>query len=225
MPGSCIRSAFSSPVRKIPPWPSPHFDTLLKKIETRTARAGIIGLGYVGLPLAMAVARSGFAVTGFDIDPRKIVALNAGRSYIEAVTRRGLLVEIDAGPLQGDDRFRWLCRVRRHHHLRADAADQASRAGSVLRRGDIALDRRKHLRPGQLVVLESTTYPGTTDEVVQGHSRKHRPEIRRGLLPRLFAGARGPRQSALSHRDHPEGRRRRRRRGSGADEGASMARR
>ncbi|WP_245475538.1 NAD(P)-binding domain-containing protein, partial [Mesorhizobium sp. M1A.T.Ca.IN.004.03.1.1] len=73
------------------------FETLLLKIETRAARAGIIGLGYVGLPLAMAVARSGFAVTGFDIDPSKMVALGARRSYIDAVSDEALVAEIEAG--------------------------------------------------------------------------------------------------------------------------------
>jgi UDP-N-acetyl-D-glucosamine dehydrogenase len=63
----------------------PIFDTLLGKISTQSARAGIIGLGYVGLPLAIAVARKGFAVTGFDIDPQKIAALGSGRSYTAAV--------------------------------------------------------------------------------------------------------------------------------------------
>ncbi len=81
------------------------FDTLLQKIETRAARAGIIGLGYVGLPLAMAVARSGFAVTGFDIDPGKMVALDARRSYIDAVTDAALSAEIDAGRFKATTDF------------------------------------------------------------------------------------------------------------------------
>jgi UDP-N-acetyl-D-glucosamine dehydrogenase len=63
----------------------------------------------------------------------------------------------------------------------------------------------EHLRPGQLIVLESTTYPGTTDEVVKVRSWKsHRPEIGAGFLPRLLAGARGSRQPALRHRDIPK---------------------
>ena len=75
----------------------PIFDTLLGKISTQSARAGIIGLGYVGLPLAIAVARKGFAVTGFDIDPEKVAALASGHSYIAAVPASALADEIGAG--------------------------------------------------------------------------------------------------------------------------------
>lgn len=60
--------------------------TLLSSIENKSAKAGVIGLGYVGLPLAMTVAKAGFKVVGFDIDPGKITAIEAGRSYIEAVS-------------------------------------------------------------------------------------------------------------------------------------------
>lgn len=59
---------------------------LLSSIENKSAKAGVIGLGYVGLPLAMTIARAGFKVVGFDIDPGKITAIDAGQSYIEAVS-------------------------------------------------------------------------------------------------------------------------------------------
>jgi UDP-N-acetyl-D-glucosamine dehydrogenase len=84
---------------------SPVFDVLSEKIATRTARAGIIGLGYVGLPLAMAIARSGFPVTGFDVDPKKIVAIEARRSYIDAVTSADMKTEIDAGRFTATSEF------------------------------------------------------------------------------------------------------------------------
>jgi UDP-N-acetyl-D-glucosamine dehydrogenase len=76
------------------------FSDLSAKIDARTAQAGVIGLGYVGLPLAITLAQSGFSVTGFDIDPKKIVALDAGRSYIEAVTDAAL------GAQTAQNRFR-----------------------------------------------------------------------------------------------------------------------
>ena len=76
--------------------PDPHA-SLRAAIVGRTARVGVIGLGYVGLPLAMAIAKGGFAVTGFDIDPGKIVSLDAGRSYIAAVTDAALGVQTAAG--------------------------------------------------------------------------------------------------------------------------------
>ena len=68
------------------------FDTLLTRIEGQAARVGIIGLGYVGLPLAATIARHGYPVTGFDIDPAKLGQLEAGQSYIEAVADSDLAV-------------------------------------------------------------------------------------------------------------------------------------
>jgi UDP-N-acetyl-D-glucosamine dehydrogenase len=149
-------------------------DTLNHKLETRTARVGVVGLGYVGLPLAVELARAGFAVMGIDLDQRKVDAINRGESYIQDVS--------------ADD-------VRTFHtagHLRA-ATD-----ASVVRDLDtvnicVPTPLRKtkdpdlsyvvsavemiaaHLHPGMLVILESTTYPGTTDEVV-------RPILERGGL-------------------------------------------
>lgn len=145
---------------------SPAYETLSTKIESRAARAGVIGLGYVGLPLAMAIARSGFAVTGFDIDPKKIVALDARKSYIDAVGDADLVAEIDAGRFGATTDFAGLaaCDViiicvptplTKHRDPDLSFVEATSRA--------IA----EHLRPGQLVVLESTTYPGTTDDVVK----------------------------------------------------------
>jgi len=142
------------------------FDDLSNKIETRTARAGIIGLGYVGLPLAMAIARSGFSVTGFDVDPKKIVAIDARSSYIDAVTSADLQAQIDAGRFTATTEFAGLadCDVivicvptplTKHRDPDLSFVEATSRT--------IA----EHLRKGQLVVLESTTYPGTTDDVVK----------------------------------------------------------
>lgn len=142
------------------------FDALLNKIETRTARAGIIGLGYVGLPLAIAIARSGFAVTGFDIDPKKIVSLEARRSYIDAVTGTDLSIEIEAGRFSATTEFAALsaCDVivicvptPLTKHRDPDLSFVEATSHSIA----------KHLRTGQLVVLESTTYPGTTDDIVK----------------------------------------------------------
>lgn len=144
---------------------SPFLD-LSDKIRTRGARAGVIGLGYVGLPLAMTLARSGFDVTGFDIDPGKIVALDAGKSYIEAVSNDALAAEAKAGRFCSTTDFDGLalCDVivicvptplTKHRDPDLSFVETTSRA--------IA----RTLRRGQLVVLESTTYPGTTDDVVK----------------------------------------------------------
>ncbi|WP_198011810.1 nucleotide sugar dehydrogenase [Rhizobium sp. 42MFCr.1] len=142
------------------------YDVLSNKIETRNARAGVIGLGYVGLPLAIAIARSGFAVTGFDIDPNKIVSLDARRSYIDAVASDDLAAEIDGRRFSATTDFAGLAAcdiivicvptpLTRHRDPDLSFVEATSRSIAA------------HLRAGQLVVLESTTYPGTTDDVVK----------------------------------------------------------
>ncbi len=142
------------------------YDVLSNKIETRNARAGVIGLGYVGLPLAIAIARSGFAVTGFDIDPNKIVSLEARRSYIDAVASDDLAAEIDSQRFSATTDFAGLAAcdiivicvptpLTRHRDPDLSFVEATSRSIAA------------HLRAGQLVVLESTTYPGTTDDVVK----------------------------------------------------------
>jgi len=139
---------------------------LLASIDARTARAGVIGLGYVGLPLAMTIARSGFPVTGFDIDPSKMVAIEAGRSYIEAVSDAVLREHAGTGRFQATADFARLaeCDViiicvptPLTKHRDPDLSFIVKTCGKIA----------ETLRPGQLIVLESTTYPGTTDEVVK----------------------------------------------------------
>lgn len=145
---------------------SPIFQSLHAGIIGRKAHVGVIGLGYVGLPLAMTVARGGFTVTGFDIDPQKMVAIEAGRSYIEAVSDEVLTAETQAGRFRATDDFAGLgaCDVivicvptplTRHRDPDLSFIVKTSEAIAAT------------LRPGQLIVLESTTYPGTTDEVVR----------------------------------------------------------
>ena len=138
---------------------------LLGKIESRTAVIGIVGLGYVGLPLMLRFSEVGFRVLGFDIDAAKVKALNAGKSYIE---------HIAAGE------------VARARKAGFEATGDFSRAGEAdalilcvptplnkYREPDISfiIDTiealKPHLRKGQVVSLESTTYPGTTDEELQ----------------------------------------------------------
>lgn len=145
---------------------SPHHDRLLESITARTAHVGVIGLGYVGLPLAVATARSGFTVTGFDIDPAKIVALDQGRSYLEAVSDDALGREAAAGRFRSTTDFAMLSQcdvivicvptpLTKHRDPDLSFVEMTSRSIAAT------------LRSGQLVVLESTTYPGTTDGVVR----------------------------------------------------------
>jgi UDP-N-acetyl-D-glucosamine dehydrogenase len=139
---------------------------LKNKIRDRSARIGVIGLGYVGLPLAVEFARSGFNVTGFDVDGSKVAEINAGRSYILDVKTEDVVSNVSAGRLRATTDM--------SHLSEMDVIDIC--VPTPLRKTkdpDLsyvvqAVDAtKKYLRPGQLIILESTTYPGTTDEVVQ----------------------------------------------------------
>lgn len=141
------------------------FETLEQKIASKTAAVGIIGLGYVGLPLAVTAAKRGLPVTGFDIDPGKISRLDAGESYIEAVDSADLVALKAAGQMGWTTDFSGLAQmdvivicvptpltVHRDPDL-----SYIERTAEVIAR---------HLSPSTLVVLESTTYPGTTADVM-----------------------------------------------------------
>ncbi len=141
-------------------------DTLLKKIEARTARTGVVGLGYVGLPLAVELARAGFHATGIDLDERKVSAITEGRSYIPDVPTADVLSLTQAGRLDATTDFSVVkdldtINICVPTPLRKTKDPDMSYIVSAVEA--IAT----HLHPGMLIVLESTTYPGTTDEVVQ----------------------------------------------------------
>ena len=138
---------------------------LARKIATRRARVAVIGLGYVGLPLAVEFAKEGFRVTGIDLDARRVAGVNAARSYIEDVPSEELRA------------------LRRRGRLRATGSfDVVAQLDAIIicvptplrktREPDLSYivsateAIAKRVRRGQLIVLESTTYPGTTDEVV-----------------------------------------------------------
>ena len=142
------------------------------RLRRRAAQVAIVGLGYVGLPEAVMFAQAGFRVTGFDLDAERVDRVNSGASYIPDVPGATL------GPLVEQGRLR-AARMPRPGEAGALLAEQDALCICVptpLRKSrdpDIscivgaAQALRAALRPGQLVVLESTTYPGTTDEVVQ----------------------------------------------------------
>src|SRR6476620_5601121 len=139
---------------------------LLKKIESRTARTGVVGLGYVGLPLAIELGRAGFHVTGIDLDDRKIQAITAGQSYIPDVPTADLRALRQSGKLDATTDFSVVkdldtINICVPTPLRKTKDPDMSYIVSAVE--SIAA----HLHPGLLIVLESTTYPGTTDEVVQ----------------------------------------------------------
>ena len=139
---------------------------LLEKIQSRRARTGIVGLGYVGLPLAVELARTGFHATGIDLDQRKIQALNEGRSYIPDVATADVMALTKSGKLDATTDFSIVKELDTINicvptPLRKTKDPDMSYIVSAVEA--IA----KHLHKGMLIVLESTTYPGTTDEVVQ----------------------------------------------------------
>ena len=136
---------------------------LARAIETRSARVGVIGLGYVGLPLAVAAAEAGFAVTGFDIDPSKVAKLAAGTSYIDAVTPAALAAV--AGRLSASTDFAGLAEAEVIVICVPTPLD-GQRAPDLSFVTATARTIAAHVRPGTLVVLESTTWPGTTEEVL-----------------------------------------------------------
>jgi UDP-N-acetyl-D-glucosamine dehydrogenase len=140
---------------------------LRKKIEDKSLVLGVLGLGYVGLPLALAFAEKSFAVVGFDVDPSKVEALKAGRSYIkhlegtrlQGATTSGLFRPTsDFDELSGPDVLLICVPTPLTPQREPEMSFIVSTAREIGRR----------LRKGQLVVLESTTYPGTTDELVRG---------------------------------------------------------
>ena len=137
----------------------------LSQIESRTARVGVIGLGYVGLPLAVTAAERGFPVTGFDVDARKMELLDAGESYIGAVGAERL-----AG-VKAQGNFGWTTDFARLNNcdviiICVPTPLTRHREPNLSFIENTAQTIAAHLKSGTLVVLESTTFPGTTDEVL-----------------------------------------------------------
>jgi UDP-N-acetyl-D-glucosamine dehydrogenase len=139
-------------------------ERLLQKLKDKSARIGVVGLGYVGLPLVLRFNEAGFPVTGFDIDPGKVGALNGGQSYIAQIPAARIAKAVK-------------------HRFRASADFEAAREMDALivcvptplgkhQEPDVSFivntmaALKPHLRAGQVVSLESTTYPGTTEELV-----------------------------------------------------------
>jgi len=141
-------------------------ETLLRKLESRTARVSVIGLGYVGLSLAVELAKAGFEVRGVDLDLERVNLLNRGKSYLVDVAGEALAPLVASGRLAastdcsaaGEADVLIICVPT---PLRKTKEPDISFILSALE------NTLPHLRSGQLMVLESTTYPGTTEEVIQ----------------------------------------------------------
>jgi UDP-N-acetyl-D-glucosamine dehydrogenase len=133
-------------------------------IEARTAKIGIVGMGYVGLPLALLFSEQNFPVTGLDIDPAKVNSLNQGKSYIYRIPETEIAAARDRSFAASDDYARVagldvviICvPTPLNEYREPDLTAIQATAKSIA----------PHLRAGQLIILESTTYPGTTEEVL-----------------------------------------------------------
>jgi UDP-N-acetyl-D-glucosamine dehydrogenase len=135
------------------------------RVAQRTAHVGVVGMGYVGLPIALLFAKKGFETTGFDIDPAKIESLRQGSSYIKHIPDSEIAREVERNQFRPTSHFALLREMDAiiicvptplDDHREPDLSYIRATAESI----------SAHLRRGQLVVLESTTYPGTTEEVV-----------------------------------------------------------
>jgi UDP-N-acetyl-D-glucosamine dehydrogenase len=137
--------------------------TLLEKIEKRSAKIGVIGLGYVGLPLVIHFVKAGFETIGFDVDAAKVKSLDQGKSYIKHIPEEDILTLKRSDGFKATADFSLLNKMDciiicvptplgKHHEPNLSFVLNTT--------STIA----KHLRKGQLIVLESTTYPGTTDQ-------------------------------------------------------------
>jgi UDP-N-acetyl-D-glucosamine dehydrogenase len=139
-------------------------DTLLSKIQAREAKIGIMGLGYVGLPLALLFSEQKFPVTGFDIDKKKVDTLNSGGTYIQRITPEEIAVAraqrfqatFDPAQIKDMDAIIICVPTPLNEYREPDLAYIRDTSEMIA----------PYLQPGQLVILESTTYPGTTEEVM-----------------------------------------------------------
>jgi UDP-N-acetyl-D-glucosamine dehydrogenase len=145
--------------------PATCIDTLREKIAARTARVGIVGLGYVGLPLAVEFAKAGFSVTGIDLAESKVERISAGDSYVQDVAVGDVASLVEAGKIRATTDFSVIRELDTINicvptPLRKTKDPDMSYIVSACQ--EIA----KYFHPGMLAILESTTYPGTTEEVV-----------------------------------------------------------
>ncbi len=139
---------------------------LRSRIDERSARVGVIGMGYVGLPLALAFSECGFSVIGFDVDEKKVNALARGESYIQHLGHERVLRATGSGRLSASADYSQLTEV---DVVLITVPTPLTKQREPDMRFVVATceQLRPHVRPGWLVVLESTTYPGTTDGLVR----------------------------------------------------------
>lgn len=141
-------------------------EILLKKIADRELVAGVIGLGYVGLPLAVEVAKAGFKTIGFDVKKEKVDSINKGRNYIGDVTDSDLKMLVENGTLVATTDFAEIGKVD-FVAICVPTPLDVHRQPNISHVESSVKSIAQHLHKGMIVVLESTTYPGTTEELVK----------------------------------------------------------
>ena len=143
-----------------------HKQRLLKRIADRQARIGIVGLGYVGLPLAVAFAKEGFTVVGVDLDARKVTALQRGESYVEDVPASAIAALVDKGLFSASADYATLADVDAIS-ICVPTPLRKTKDPDISYIVDATECIATHMPAGgQLIILESTTYPGTTEEII-----------------------------------------------------------
>jgi len=179
----------------------------ISRIDSRTAKIGIVGMGYVGLPLALLLSEDGFAVTGFDIDAQKVSTLNAGGSYIHrilpehiaAAQRAGFRATADFSETAALDAILICVPTPLYQDHIPDMRAVTATIEAIA----------PHLCAGQLVVLESTTYPGTTEEIIAATIERHGQRVQRigeeaGVLVAFSPEREDPGNTATPRRDIPK---------------------
>ena len=141
-------------------------EELLRKIDDKSLVVGVVGLGYVGLPLAVEKAKAGYTVIGFDVQPEKVQMVNDGVNYIGDVVDNELKEIVKSGRLRATSDFKSVASCD-------FIAIAVPTPLDIYQQPDISYvktsttDISKHLKKGTIVVLESTTYPGTTEELMK----------------------------------------------------------
>ncbi len=139
---------------------------LLRKIREKSIRVGVVGLGYVGLPLAVEKAKAGFETVGFDVQAEKVDMVNAGHNYIGDVVDSDLAALVKVGKLRATTDFSFIKNVD-FIAICVPTPLDAHQEPDIRYVRDSATEVAKYLKPETMVVLESTTYPGTTEELIK----------------------------------------------------------
>jgi len=180
---------------------------LKQKIKDRSVTLGVVGLGYVGLPLAVEKAKAGFYVIGFDVQKEKVDMVNRGHNYIGDVVNHDLEEIVKSGHLKATMDFAAVAScdcvciavpTPLDEHQQPDISYVRSSAESIM----------PYMHKDMLIVLESTTYPGTTEELLRPILEKSGYKVWRGFLPRFFSRARRSGQCGVQNPKYAQGGRR-----------------